>query len=74
MPPPSIVEPICVDDEDDEELIVEEELIILDEDPIILDISPDIKDPKKTVWRLVQFLYLSSFWAFEINGIGIILS
>ena len=53
MPPPSIVEPICVDEDDDELLIIEEEeLIIFDEDPdIIFDMSPDIKEPKPK-WKI----------------------
>ena len=49
IPPPNIVEPICVVDEDDEELlIIEEELIFFDEDDdIIEDMSPpDIREPK----------------------------
>ena len=46
-PPPNIVDPIWVDDEDDEELLImeDDELIIFDDDDIILDMSPDIKDP-----------------------------
>ena len=48
IPPPNIVDPICVEEEDDEELLIieEEELIILDDDDIILDMSPDINEPK----------------------------
>ena len=47
IPPPNIVEPICVSDEDVDELLIidEEELIIFEEEDIILDMSPDIKEP-----------------------------
>ena len=49
MPPPSIDDPICVDDEeDDDELLIidEEELIIFEEEPIIFDMSADMRDPE----------------------------
>ena len=46
IPPPSIVDPICVD-EDDELLIIEdEELIIFEDEDIIFDMSPDMRDPE----------------------------
>ena len=47
IPPPSIVDPICVVDEDDELLIIDdEELIIFEDEDIILDMSPDMRDPE----------------------------
>ena len=47
IPPPIIVEPICVEDDDEELLIEDEELIIFEDDDIIFDMSPDINDPPK---------------------------
>ena len=44
IPPPNIVDPIWVVDEDEEEL--NEEELIFEEDDIIFDISPDIIEPK----------------------------
>ena len=57
IPPPNIVEPICVEEEDDDELLIIEEEDILDDDDIILDMSPDINEPKNQS----DFNYTSMF-------------